>query len=514
MAKFSTNDLFDNNRYKLLKGLGGGQDAEVWTALDTLADEVIVLKIFVRVGEKVLGNFFDDFKLLKNLKHDHITKPFDIGKWDSQPYQKLEFIKNGSIFKRIEDEKLFSEQETAVFLAQMGSALAYLHQNNIVHCDVKPENVLLKDDGSYTLIDFGISQKMKNSLARATMGRDADITMFGFSRAYAPPEISNKSNIKPSRDIFSLGASLYELLTGDLPFDRDGGRALLMGVAAPNLPDGFSPELNTIIQRCLEKEPELRPTAHQLATWADDFLENGTWDLTDQPNEQPTIPSRKTIISKGTASTNSNKFEEQKPKPEPPINKYNKLIWIVAGVLLVIGLLYFLTKKESMPQPQPMPKSPNDKMKVVKDTVTKIEQTPKPGLALKPKKQMEEIKKPLAAQKTPSIDQQKWESTKTLTDQYQRIEDLLSDGELAINEANNKPLAIEYFTQARVIKQLYKLGDRRFEQLYKNYVKKGDAVFEAEFYSQAKAWYQVAQALHNTAEIREKIEICTNKIAQ
>lgn len=505
MAKFSAGDLFDN-RYKLLKELGGGQDAEVWTALDNLADEVIVLKIFVRVGERVLDNFFDDFKLLKNLKHDHITKPFDIGKWESQPYQKLDFIKNGSIFRRIEDEKLFSEQEAAVFLAQVSSALAYLHQNNIVHCDVKPENVLLKNDGTYTLTDFGISQKMKNSLARATMGKDADITMFGFSRAYAPPEISNKNNIKPSRDIFSLGASLYELMTGELPFDRDGGKALLMGVSKPDLPDSFSEQLNAVIHQCLEKDPELRPTAQQLTTWASNFLETDTWDTEAVPNELPASPSRKIVPSRKTTHTNSNKFEDEKPARTPIAEKYKKQILGGVGLLSVSTLVYFLFKNEPPPQPAPPYK---DTTKVVSISTKKI--LIKPVLTVKAITKATLKSKSALVEKTPKSVVDNTTASNSANEQSQRIDELLRDGELAINENNNKASAIEYFTQARFIKQQYKLANPRFEQLYGSYLKKADAIFETEFYSQAKAWYQVAQSLNNTAEVREKIEACNSK---
>ena len=509
MAKFSTGDLFDN-RYQLLKELGGGQDAEVWTAIDTLADELIVLKIFVRVGEKALDSFFADFKLLKNLSHENILKPFDIGKWESQPYQKIDFVKNGSIFKRVEDEKPFSEHEAAVFLAQVSSALDYLHQNDIVHCDVKPENVLLKDDDSYLLTDFGISQKMKNIFARATIGKDADTTMYGFSRAYAPPEISNKTNLKASRDIFSLGASLYELLTGELPFDRDGGRALLMGVTPPSLPETFSVELNTLIHKCLSKDPEERPTAQQLTSWANTYLKTGAWDLSNEivasiPSKKPTtVPSRDTIKS------NPKPVIDKKPDSPITIIKKNKRIVIGLGIVAMLILLYFMTKKKATVQTVIAQK---DSASVVIDSSKKM--VVKPVVTQK-KENVKEIElnkiKPRATLRKELTKDEKAEPTRLLTEQNQRIEDLLNDGELAINDANNKALAIQYFTQARFIKQQYNLSSPRSEKLYKSYLTKGDAILATELYTQAKAWYQVAQSLNSSAEVRQKIEICTSKL--
>ena len=508
MAKFSTDDLFDN-RYQLLKELGGGQDAEVWTALDTLADELIVLKIFVRVGEKALDSFFADFKLLKNLRHENILKPFDIGKWESQPYQKIEFVKNGSIFRRVEDEKPFSEHEAAVFLAQVSSALDYLHQNDIVHCDVKPENVLLKDDDVYLLTDFGISQKMKNIFARATIGKDADTTMYGFSRAYAPPEISNKTNLKASRDIFSLGASLYELLTGELPFDRDGGRALLMGVTPPSLPETFSVELNTLIHKCLSKDPEERPTAQQLTDWANTYLVTGDWNLSDEI--VALIPSKTTIVpSRVTIKSNPKPVADKKSDFLITIIKKNKVMIVALGVVATLILLYFINKGDATVQTVIAQK---DSASVVIDSSKKM--VVKPVVTQK-KENVKEIElnkiKPRATLRKELTKDEKAEPTRLLTEQNQRIEDLLNDGELAINDANNKALAIQYFTQARFIKQQYNLSSLRFERLYKGYLTKGDAIMATELYTQAKAWYQVAQSLNSSAEVRQKIEICTSKL--
>lgn len=513
MAKFLKGELFDN-RYKLLKNLGGGQDAEVWTALDTLLDdEILVLKIFVRVGDGAIERFFEDFKLIRKLSHPHIIKPFDIGKWESQPYQKLDFIKKGSVFRRLEDDKTYTEGETALFLSQVASALDYLHANNVVHCDVKPENVLIKDNGDYILTDFGISQKMKDIFARVTMGKEANSALVGFSRAYAPPEISNKATVKPSRDIFSLGASLYELLTGELPFGADGGRALLMGAAHPNLPPIFSEQLNALIHKCLAKDPEQRPTARQLVLWANHYLENQAWDLTET-REPAHISNSIFIPSRGTVVTHSNPKPSNHDAAKSIPTKPNYVLWGGIIAALMTGVLW-LTWPQSPALPLPS-KLSTDTAQV--NRPLQKTQTAKTGTPITNRqaagRPVKNTQNPLPAQSDVSLPKSPLEDVAVVANPNQtKIEELLLLGETAISRENNKDEAITYFTQARILNSKgTKTAIERFNRLYYIYEDKGDKIFEAEVYENAKKWYEVAQALNNTAEIRQKIESCDTKM--
>jgi serine/threonine protein kinase len=529
MTKFSTGDLFDN-RYKLLKELGGGQDAEVWTALDSyLDDEILVLKIFVRVGEGALERFFEDFKLLRPLSHPYIIKPFDVGKWDSQPYQKIEFIKDGSIFKRVEDEKPFSEQETAVFLSQIASALAYLHTNDIVHCDVKPENVLVRDNDDYVLTDFGISQKMKSIFARVTMGKDADTSKFGFSRAYAPPEISNKKQLNPSRDIFSLGVTLFELITCDLPFGDDGGRALLMGVSVPDLPEKYSVTLNQIVHQCLEKEADKRPTASDLASWAHYYLETGEWSLEKMPEYKQNIvlhpsnpfPSRPHSAATSVATVNQMSSNPPKPiiTPTPKINYKPYLIGAGLVFLVLCWALWPKDQKTPIPEPQPLA---SDNIKV--NNATKQNKPDKETIQASTSVQKNKLVKPIKQPTTENTNFAIKPIAKPIVTTTQeikvnpnkaRIEELLALGEQAISRENDKEEAINYFTQARLLNSdlnVAKVAKDRITRLYYIYEDKGDNIFNADIFINAKKWYEVAQALNNTAEIRKKIEICEAKM--
>lgn len=299
MNNFTEGDIF-HERYKLLKYLGGGELSEVWRVQDQLADIEVALKIYVRVGEVGIRQFIKDFTLTESLNHPYILKPHHVDVCDRRPYLILKFCTKGSVSNKIdegnEEYKPFDEKDVATFMSQIGGALNYLHQNQILHRDVKPDNILLGDNGEYLLTDFGISKKAKTTLTKAT----SSTQVVSFSRPYAPPEILTGSE-DPKKDIFSLGVTMYELLTEDLPFDGNGGTVLLMGGHIPDLPSKFTPELNAIIRQCMAKEINLRPTSQDLEIYGNTFLKTSKWPIlkTSNTSTKQKITGLKAIKSDG-----------------------------------------------------------------------------------------------------------------------------------------------------------------------------------------------------------------------
>jgi formylglycine-generating enzyme required for sulfatase activity len=301
MAHLTPNQLY-HNRYKLLELIGTGGYSEVWHASDTKTGGIeVALKIFAPdkgIDPRALKVFSDEFAITFGLSHPNLLKPIYYDECERSPFLVLPYCKAGAVTYRAGE---MTEADLARFLQQAASALAYLHSQYppIIHQDIKPDNFLIDNQGNYLLSDFGISSKIRRTLTRSMGAQGSTGTM-----AYMPPEkfSANKQIIKAG-DIFSLGVTMYELLTGDLPFGDNGGLTLKAGADVPNLPTGFSSELNELFKRCMAKEPWERPTSEALQRVAQNYFSSGSWqretvliddliesEIPEKPPQRPTQP--------------------------------------------------------------------------------------------------------------------------------------------------------------------------------------------------------------------------------
>ena len=165
------------------------------------------------------------------------------------------------------------------FLRDVAAGLEYLHNAEIVHHDIKPDNVLIDTEGNFLITDFGISKKMRSTLRRNSM-RQMEENATGGSISYMGPEMfgPHPESVKAT-DIWALGATLYEMCEGELPFFGQGGGMQLNGAAIPDLRGNYSDDIKQIVQMCLAKDPWDRPMASQLREYAQAKMDGQT--LTD-----------------------------------------------------------------------------------------------------------------------------------------------------------------------------------------------------------------------------------------
>ena len=330
--------------------IGVGGYSQVWLAEDTKAGNMeVAIKIYA--PEKGIDNdgieiFGKEFTLVFNLNHAHLLRPMHYDVSEGSPSLVMQYCPNGSMLKRIGE---VSEKELARFMQQAASALNYLHNQEppIIHQDIKPDNFLIDGNGNYLLADFGISSKIRRTLTKS-MGSQASTGTL----AYMPPEkFSADKQIIKAGDIFSLGVTMYELLTGDLPFSDHGGMVMLTGAQIPNLPPSFNPELNMLLKRCMAKEPWERPTAGQLEEGAVKFLQTGQRPAVGKeatkPVPEPPKELEQPLIGRKT---------ETIPQPQPelqsrpqsgnegavsahPLKKRTLTPWLIAAVVVMIGMV-------------------------------------------------------------------------------------------------------------------------------------------------------------------------------
>ncbi|MDR0542147.1 MAG: serine/threonine-protein kinase [Dysgonamonadaceae bacterium] len=265
MIRLEENMLFAG-RYKLLKLLGRGASSEVWMAGDDLASITVALKIYapgMGLDEDGMQLFSkEEFARVFNMNHPCLLRPTHYDVVNRMPYLVMPYCENGSCIGLIGK---MSEPEAWRFLHDVASGLAYLHgrESSVIHQDIKPDNVLIDENGSFLITDFGISTKIRSTMHK---NPEQEESMFGGTIAYTGPERFGRNNrpVKAS-DIWALGASAYELLEGTAPFGYDfGGNLQKNGAEIPEMEGDWSPELKQIIERCLAKETWDRPTANEI----------------------------------------------------------------------------------------------------------------------------------------------------------------------------------------------------------------------------------------------------------
>lgn len=262
--------LFDN-KYLLKSKLGSGGFSEVWLAHDVVAKIDVALKIYTQTGEldeDGRNMFREEFATVCNFNHTNILRPFSYGILEKEvhdntevPYIVLPFCKSGSASKLINN---ISEEEVWRFIYDVASGLSYIHSQEcpVVHQDIKPANVLIDAGGQFLITDFGISTKLHRTLSRKA--KDSGNEGSGTLPYMAPERFGANASSLISNDIWSLGATLYELMTGNLPFGEYGGLTQSKEHSPRPIEGKYSKELKDLVYKCLSEKPYKRPCAEEI----------------------------------------------------------------------------------------------------------------------------------------------------------------------------------------------------------------------------------------------------------
>lgn len=294
--EYSEGNIFDG-RYRLQQFIGSGSFGEVWVATDIQTEMEIAIKIYISMDQHGLEEFKKEFQVSFDLNQTNLlhSNYLGVNSEDNRAYLIMPYCPEGSVSSKIGQ---LNEKELWVFVRDVASGLAYLHGQNppIIHQDIKPDNILISRTGDYLITDFGISRQVRNTLRRSA--RSASVAG---APAYMGPErySSNPMPVKAS-DIWSLGATIYELATGELPFCGMGGVMQKNGADMTELPGHFSDAFKSLVYSCLSLETWDRPSAKQLAEEAVrqlHLLESAGEAAQDKPEvNDAVIDNRKTQI--------------------------------------------------------------------------------------------------------------------------------------------------------------------------------------------------------------------------
>jgi beta-lactam-binding protein with PASTA domain len=250
-----------DNRYRLLRPLGSGGMADVYLAHDDTLDRDVALKVMssrYAGDEEFVERFKREAQSAAALSHPNIVSIFDRGESeDGTYYIAMEYLPGGTLKDRIVKCGALPAHTAAAVALQMAEALRAAHERNVIHRDIKPHNILVTGLGDVKVTDFGIAR----AAASSTMTRTGHI--LGTAH-YISPEQAMGEPVGPASDLYSLGVVLYEMLTGELPFDADTPLGIAMKHVNghlrqpkelnPAVPDG----INAITLRLLAKNPDDR----------------------------------------------------------------------------------------------------------------------------------------------------------------------------------------------------------------------------------------------------------------
>jgi len=249
-------------RYEVLGELGQGAMGIVYKAKDPLIDRVVAIKtinlgLAMEEKEEYEGRFYQEAKAAGRLNHPNIVTIYDVGKSGDVAYIAMEFLQGRELRDIMNDSGLLPVDQVLDIVAQVAQGLAYAHEHEIVHRDVKPSNIMVVRDGHAKITDFGIA-RMASSAVRTQTGM-----VLGSPKYMSPEQVMGKA-IDQRSDIFSLGVMLYEMLTGQAPFNGENVNAIMYQTlnAVPVPPSTLNsaiPEMiNFIVAKALAKKLEDR----------------------------------------------------------------------------------------------------------------------------------------------------------------------------------------------------------------------------------------------------------------
>jgi formylglycine-generating enzyme required for sulfatase activity/tRNA A-37 threonylcarbamoyl transferase component Bud32 len=334
--------------YKIIDEIGHGGMANVYRAVQPSIGREVAVKVlpahFLQ-DRTFLERFSREVQVIAKLQHPHILPVYDFGEQDGLPYIVMAYIRGGTLSDRIHAAgNAMPLEEVARFITQIASGLDFAHKKGIIHRDFKPSNVLLDEASNAYLSDFGIAKVAEVS---------ANLTGSGVvgTPPYMAPEVADQGGSSPLLDVYALGVALYQMVTGELPFNADTPMGILLAHATKPIPDAceLRPDLPAavqhVIERAMAKNPKERyQTAGEMA--AD--LEAAVSGVSrKQATVRVSPQAAETPLANATAPRKS-----PAPSPAPEVatemlstgssRGIPTLVWIggiVLGVGLICGLL-------------------------------------------------------------------------------------------------------------------------------------------------------------------------------
>lgn len=240
--------------YKVMEKLGAGAMATVFKARQLSLDRMVAIKILPRKfssNPQFIERFYAEGRAAAQLNHPNIVQAFDVGQAGEFHYFVMEYVEGQTVHDLILANKRFNEQEALDIAISVTEALDHAHQKGLIHRDVKPKNIMFTPQGVVKLADLGLARAIGDKeAAEAEAGK-----AYGTPYYISPEQIRGEVNIGPQADIYSLGATLYHMVTGSVPFNgKNPGEVMQKHLKTPLVPpDHVNPKLSAGISEVIER---------------------------------------------------------------------------------------------------------------------------------------------------------------------------------------------------------------------------------------------------------------------
>ncbi|MED3660354.1 Stk1 family PASTA domain-containing Ser/Thr kinase [Ureibacillus terrenus] len=354
-----------NDRYKIIKHIGGGGMSNVYLAHDLILNRDVAIKVLRYDSsneEESMRRFQREALSATSLTHPNIVSIYDVGEDGDMHYIVMEYVKGKTLKQYIKENAPLSPARSVQIMKQLTSAISHAHENHIIHRDIKPQNILMDEEGNVKITDFGIA----TSLAATSYTKTNSVIG---TVHYLSPEQARGGVATKKSDIYALGIVLYELLTGEVPFSGESPVSIALKHLQAEIPsvrdfdasipqslenvilkataknpdhryasvDEMAEDLETVLSPSRQNEPKFRPPIDNEETKAFPIIK-GPMPIDEMANTKEIKPS----ISKNRDSDSKiikNGSEEKKTYKQ---KKKRKKLWSIIGAAALLFIIGFI----------------------------------------------------------------------------------------------------------------------------------------------------------------------------
>ena len=335
-----------NDRYQVIRSIGEGGMANVYLAYDTILDRNVAVKVLrgdLATDEKFVRRFQREAMSASALSHPNIVEMYDVGEDDGNYFIVMEYIDGKTLKNLIKKRGALTVAEVVDIMLQLTSAISCAHDSYIIHRDIKPQNVMILDDGRVKITDFGIaiaSNASELTQTNSVMG----------SVHYLPPEQANGAGATAKSDIYSLGILMFELLTGKLPFKGENAVEIALKQMKEQIPSvcAINPEIpqsieNVILKACAKNPKNRYANVKDMYNDIKTALDEDRINETKQTYKfsEDDLDETKKIESLSEVKKNKKKETKEEDSTEKKMNLALIITSGVAGLLVLLSVIFF-----------------------------------------------------------------------------------------------------------------------------------------------------------------------------